>query len=477
MKRVVATVLAVVLAISGLSAQNMRTGYFMDGYAFNFKMNPAIGSSRGFFSIPVLGNTNAGVSTNLALSSILYPKSDGSGLTLFLNSEVPAEFALSKFKPINKLNVNTDLSLIAFGFWTGSSFRMFHNFEVSLKADVNASLPYDLFRFAKEGTVNGDMFRLDNLAVSANTYLSVAYGFNIPIGKHVRLGARVKALFGLASAELDLTGTRLQAASDKWTISTAGKLMMALPAKAELPVDEDGNYNFAGLGESFSNPDLLSNISSTFGSAGAAVDLGVTVDFLENFTASVSVTDLGFISWNNCYLGEGLKDASGQPVEYVVVDNTATTDFSQLGEKLQNCIKIHSTEYGVKKTTMLSPMLYAGLQYRMPFYERLSVGALSSTKFSGKSATWTEGRFCINLDPVNWFSISTNYAYSTFGHSAGAALSFHLPGLNLFVGTDSYIPLTNVTPQWVPVNAVTTSVTVGLNIMFGRYSGRYSNND
>ena len=69
--------------------------------------------------------------------------------------------------------------------------------------------------------------------------------------------------------------------------------MMALPAKAELPVDEDGNYNFAGLGESFSNPDLLSNISSTFGSAGAAVDLGVTVDFLENFTASVSVTDLG----------------------------------------------------------------------------------------------------------------------------------------------------------------------------------------
>lgn len=470
MKKLILVIASAVFITISLSAQNMRSGYFMDGYAFAHEMNPALTSSRGYFSIPALGNFNLSASTNLSLSSILYPKPDGSGLTTFLNSSIPASMAMSRFRTDNSVEVSTNLPVISFGFW---GRRLFHTFEISLRADVNASLPYDLFRFAKEGSVNGSIFSLDNTSVGLTGYLSAAYGFSLPIGKCVRLGAKAKVLFGVLSADLNLAGTRIEASRDRWMVSTAGQFALALPAGINAPVDENGLYDWSRIGDSFSGYDI-SSIGEAFGSAGAAVDLGVEVTLFKSLRLSAAVTDLGFISWNNYNEGVGLKDSDGKPLEYVVIDKNSTPDdFSAVGERLQDCIKIQATETAVRKTRMLNPLIYIGAQYHMPFYDRLSVAFLSTTKIVDKARTWSEGRFYINLDPSNWISISTNYAYSTFGQSAGAALSFHLPGLNLFVGTDSYIPMTSVTPQFIPINSMTTSVTVGLNIMFGKYRGFY----
>jgi hypothetical protein len=72
-----------------------------------------------------------------------------------------------------------------------------------------------------------------------------------------------------------------------------------------------------------------------------------------------------------------------------------------------------------------------------------------------------------------WFSFSGSYAYSTFGESYGAAINLHPKGLNLFVGLDSFKPLMNMTKQYVPIDSFNTNVTVGLDIAFGKYKGRY----
>ena len=45
--------------------------------------------------------------------------------------------------------------------------------------------------------------------------------------------------------------------------------------------------------------------------------------------------------------------------------------------------------------------------------------------------------------------------------------------MNLFVGVDSYKPLLNMTKQYVPIDSFNTNVTVGLNLAFGKYRGRY----
>ncbi len=443
----------------------------MDGYAYKFKMNPAMGSSRGFVALPVLGNFNLGVESNLGLSSVLYPKQDGSGLTTFLNSEVDTKTALAKFDARNSINTNTDLSLIAFGFW-GKKGRMFHTVDLSLKADVAATLPYDLFRFAKEGSVNGNVFDLGDTGVKLGSHLSLAYGVSLPIGKYVRFGARAKFLMGIASAEASLKGTKIVTAPSGWYTETDGSVEGGLPMGMYLPVNEKNYVDWKGIGDTFKTDSEA--ISKSCRNFGGAVDLGVTVDFLKNFTASVSVTDLGFICWDNWSSASAAKDADGNPKRTYVFKSGEETDFSKLGDKFLDCLNFNVTEKGAKKATMLDPTLYVGLEYRMPFYKRMTVGLLSTTKIAG-IYSWTEGRLSVNVDPVNWFSVATNYAYSTFGHSAGFAFTFHLPGFNLFVGTDSFLPLTEVTPQFIPVNRMTTSLTWGINIMFGKYRGKYSN--
>lgn len=453
-----------------ISAQNMRSGYFMDGYAYKFKMNPAMGSSRGFVALSALGNSNIGINSNLGLSSVLYPKQDGSGLTTFLNSEVDTREALSKFSSHNYMNTNTDLSVVTFGFW-GKKGRMFHTVDLSVKADVETSLPYDLFRFAKEGSVNGNVFDLSDTGVKANAHVSLAYGFSLPIGKHVRFGARTKFLMGIGDVEASLKGTKFTTGAEGIYSVTDGTLKAALPLGMYLPVNEQNYVDWKSFPETLSTD--AGAISSTCTNFGAAFDLGVTVDFLEDFTASASVIDLGFISWNNYSAASAARDTEGNPKTTYVVKGGEENDFENLGDRFLECLDFNVGADRTRRAIMLDPTVYIGLEYRMPFYRRMSVGLLSTTKISG-IYTWTEGRLSVNVNPTNWFSATTNYAYSTFGHSAGLAFTFHLPGFNFFVGTDSYLPMLNVSPQFIPINRINTSTTFGINIMFGAYNGRYA---
>ena len=468
LKYAIAGVVLMAAALT-VNAQNMRTGYFMDGYAFKYKMNPAMGSSRGFVALPVLGNLNMGIESNLGMSSILYPKQDGSGLTTFLNSEVDAAAAMKKFDGRNYINADTDLSLLAFGFW-GRKGRMFHTVDLSVKADVATSLPYDAFRFAKEGSVNGNVFDLSETGVNVNSHISLAYGFSLPIGKYVRFGARAKFLMGLGDINASLKGTQVTTGAEGFYTETDGSLQAALPLGMHLPLNEQGYVDWEESLKtySFEGDDL----AKSFTNLGGAVDLGVTVDFLRDFTASVSVTDLGFISWNNYSAASAAAGADGNPKKTYIVKSGEDID-ENLGETFLKCLDFNLNEDRTKKVLGLDPTLYVGLEYRMPFYRRMSVGLLSTTKIAG-IYTWSEGRLSVNVNPTDWFSVATNYAYSTFGHSAGLALTFHLPGFNFFMGTDSYIPMLNVSPQFIPLNRANTSVTYGINIMFGKYHGRYA---
>jgi hypothetical protein len=77
--------------------------------------------------------------------------------------------------------------------------------------------------------------------------------------------------------------------------------------------------------------------------------------------------------------------------------------------------------------------------------------------------------------PSSWFSLSASGALSNYGKSAGGAVNIHLPGFNLYAGVDSYLPLLNVTPQYIPIDSFNTNVTLGLAITFGKANGRYWN--
>ena len=474
MKKIFYSLVTALLIIpSVVSAQsNLRSGYFLDGYIYKYKMNPAMAPERGFVSFPVLGNVGIGLESNLGLSTFLYPTQEGT-LTTFLSPRVSNETFLANIAESNKMNMNMDLSLLALGFRTGKSF---HTIDLSIRTDIGANIPGGLFRFIKIGGALGDtQWDISNIGARMAARGELAYGYSRSIGKNLRVGARAKLLLGVAKADIALDRLNLEMSAERWAVEAHGTMHMSAPVSF-MTKGESGNFDSAADRNivdwgSINTDDISSFISSP--SMGFALDLGATYDFLRYFTASLSVLDLGVMSWNNCMTAE-------TPATSWHFDGFESLAMDEIGDQLSSmatdmvsAVQFERTESGVTKTSALAATINAGIEARMPFYERLSFGLLYTQRIEGEYS-WSEGRLAASVAPVNWFSVTTNYAFSHFGHSWGGALNIHLPGFGLFVGMDSFSPVLNVTPQYIPIDALNTNLAFGINFTFGKYHGRYA---
>ena len=130
---------------SAYAQQNLRSGYFLDGYTYRYKFNPAFQGERGYIALPAIGRIGVGVESSIAMSDVVYPLENGS-LATFLHPSVPADDFLSGLKDMNRLGVNVDLGILSTGFRTGKSY---HTIDVSLRADAGVNLPKDLLRLPR----------------------------------------------------------------------------------------------------------------------------------------------------------------------------------------------------------------------------------------------------------------------------------------------------------------------------------------
>ena len=446
--------LSILLATTvAMSAQNFRTGYFLDGYMYKYQLNPAFQGERGFIALPALGGTSLGVESNLSAGTFVYTVDDQ--LVSFMNSGVSNETFMKNIKTNNPLNVNLDLNLFALGFRAKNTY---HTLDFSFKGNLTTSLPGDTFRFIKVGRSDGNpVFDFSSLYTNATIYSQLAYGFSIKIKDFMSFGLRAKFLMGHQTIQSKFDSFKLTLQPEKWAFSLSGN-MYATP-----------------LGGDFSNG-TGSAISSMLSTAnlGGAIDFGVSFDITKNITISASVLDLGFISWNDTnnlsinsidwkYNSFDASDEDGLIViqEFAnLLDQFATAfDFQRHGEAPAHIQKLGCTAI-------------LGLELRLPFYNRITLGALGVRKFEGP-ASWSEQRVSLNYAPFRWFSLAGSYAFSTYGHSYGAAVNIHPKGFNLFVGLDSFKPLLNMTPNYIPIDEINTNLKFGLTFPFGKYNGRY----
>ena len=456
---------ALLSSVAVYGQQNLRTAYFLDGYTYKYKMNPAMAPERGFFAMPLIGNLGIGIESNMALSTFLYPTSNGK-LTTFLNSAVSDQQFLDRLKNKNMLNVSIDESILALGFRTGKSF---HTIDLSMKADVGAVAPKDLYAFIKTGSADGaTTWDISRIGMRANARMELAYGYSRPIADWIRVGARLKVLVGLARADFLIDDLNLKMSGDEWAVTAHGN------AEISAPVDF---ATFEGTDEidigGGSVTDYMEYLSKP--SIGAALDLGAYFDFLDYFTASVSVLDFGFIGWNStttAVMPGGKWSFDGFGTISMEGDGDAGDQLSGFGDEFLQMLKLEKTAGPIKKTNMLAATIHAGVEARMPFYERLTFGLLGTQRINGVYS-WTEGRLSANVAPVNWFSAAVSYAVSNFGESLGGVVNLHFPGFNLYAGLDSFLPLMNVTPQFIPIDSMNTNLTFGLTFSFGEAEGRY----
>ena len=200
----------------------------MDTYLYGHTMNPALTANRSYASVG-LGDINIQAQSNLSASAFIYPTSGGA--VTFLSDAVSSKDFLSKIHRHNTEQVDMRIDLLNFGFWTAS--RQFHTFSLNLRVAEGSSLPYDVFRFLKDGSSDGNYYDLSGAGLRVRGYAEAAYGISFPVTDAFRIGGKVKALVGLVYGDARFDRFDVTLSGEKWSVASDGRLL-----SSNLPVTQ-----------------------------------------------------------------------------------------------------------------------------------------------------------------------------------------------------------------------------------------------
>lgn len=459
--------LATVVASCGTaSAQNLNSAYFLDGYAYGHQMNPAKDYDRkAYFSLPVLGNFNLGMTGNLSLTDVL--KFNGNQLTTFLNPNIPVKEALNGFTANNHTGVDMRMDILGFGF---HAFGGYNTFNLSVRSNTGVNVPYGMFEAFKELT-NKD-YDLSGLRTDAISWAEIGLGHSRQVSDAWRVGGKLKFLLGGGRAMLNVREAQLKLKSpDKWTLIADAEAEVSLKGfewgeKKQTELSDGTRYEEIDF-------DNLNVEGAGLNGWGLAFDLGAEWDlgeqgWVDGLKLSASLLDLGFISWNETHVAynKGTEvDFSG--FNNIQVDGENGTPIEDqadsYGDRFSELVALRDGGM-IKSTSTLGATVNVGVEYAMPFYDKLSVGLLSTTRIQGEY-TWNEERLGLTVSPVKWFEVSANVGFGTRGTSFGWVANIHPRGFNLFVGMDHTFG--KLSKQGIPL-ASNNGITLGINFPIGK---------
>lgn len=446
---------AAMLASTALSAQNTRSGYFVDDYTYRFQLNPAYGNSRGFVSMPALGNINVAVNGNLHLNDVLY--NINGKTTTFMNPLVSTTEFLNNIDNVSKLNTALKLDILSFGF---KAFGGYNTLNIGVRSDFGVHLPKSFFSLLKEG-VSNQTYAIDDLAARGMAYAQVALGHSRNITKEWRVGLTAKVLVGGGNIDARLHDAKLTLGKDAWTVTSDAEINSSMKGlEYKTTVNDRTGHRYVN-GADIDSPGV--------GGYGFAVDLGVIYKpvYLPDWTFSVAVLDLGCISWSNNMLAttDGPKTFTTADYVFNVDDNAPNSfdnEFDRIRDKFSALYELENKGDQGSRSTMLATTFNIGAEYTFPLYRPLTFGLLNTTRIYG-AYTWTDFRLSANVAPVKCFDASANVALGTFGFGFGWLINLHVPGFNLFAGMDHTV--SKVAKQFVPLSS-NASFNFGINFPF-----------
>lgn len=439
-----------------VSAQQIRTSYFMESSTMRTSLNPAFQPERGYVSIPVLGTVGAALGTNgVSLDNFIYP-TDGRTVT-FLDQSVNAQEFLGGLKDQNQINVDFATKILSGGWYAGKGFW---SVDVSIKGLTNLRAPKSLFEFMKLGNGSQQTYDIQNIRAYAEAYLETGVGYSRPITDKLTVGGKLKMLWGVGSANLNISNLHAEMNSDSWKITSQGTFEANVKGLTpELEVDNQNSEYISSF--EYDSPGL-----SGFG---LGVDLGATYQLTENITLSAAVLDLGFVSWSKS--GSVIGKLDGKPFDFdgfdLQIGDNSNSDVPSMGDQF-DAIKddfadlLHfRQEAGASRATSLRTTINIGGEYRL-LENKLGVGLLSTTRFYTPKA-YTELTLSGNYRPVKWFEVALSYSFihSNF-KTYGIALNFSPSWINFFIGSDYMI--TKINPQMLPISGNAMNMYMGLSI-------------
>lgn len=451
MKLYIKSILAgtmLMVSSTAMLAQYTNSAYFTENHLYRHELNPAFGSEKGYVSLPILGNINFGLQGNLNLENVLY-NVNGKTAT-FLHPEVSTEEVLKNISDENKMLFDMKIGILSAGF---KAFGGYNTFAINMRTSVGLNLPGNLFRMAKEDITSKE-YDLSGLNAQANAFAEIALGHSRKVMDNLTVGAKLKFLLG---------GANVQANLNKALINTGNEGYWEVEANAEMKAAVKG-MSFKHDTPNDKKVDGIDMDGAGLNGFGFAVDLGAEYEVMEGLKVSAALTDLGTIKWSNVIYAKNARNKF-QLKDYTFgidddVNGTFEDDMEKLTDDLGEIADLTETD-GEAYSTGIGTTLRIGAEYKMPFYDKLSVGGLLTSRMGDYS--WTEFRLSANVAPIKMLSAGLNLGMGTYGTNLGWIIDFHPTGFGLFLAMDKTIG--SVSKQFIPLKS-NASFSMGINIPF-----------
>ena len=289
---------AMVLASGGAMAQGLNSAYYTNDYKYRHTMNPAFGNEQNYVSLPSLGNINVGLHGNFGYEDLImnnpqYGISSDKRMTTFMHPDISASDALKGLNSGNNRIVgDIGVTILSAGF---KAFGGYNTVELNSKTSFGMSLPYELFAFAKN--IGNNTYNIGDINLKAQSYTELAFGHSRQIDDRLRVGAKVKLLFGIGRSDVEFKDIKADlSAEDKWSMSGEAKANVSL-AGFSYKIEEKEYYN-----EDWGTYETVNDIDIDqvgLGGFGMALDLGGVYKIDDDWTVNAAILDLGFINWKN----------------------------------------------------------------------------------------------------------------------------------------------------------------------------------
>lgn len=458
LSKYICTALASACIAAPLAAQELRSSYFAETSNFKHQLNPAL-LDTGYVAMPLLGNINIGATGNVGLTNFIYKNTgankDRYPLTTFMSPTVSADKFLGGLHDKNRADLYVNYNIFSVGF---KAFGGVNLVELNLRSNTNLSLPLELFEFMKT-TGSRERYDLSGIGVRTQNYAELAFGHSRNINDRLRIGAKMKLLFGLAYADMDVRKMNVTLNEDRWDIEgdariTAAVMNTELEHDLSKPLSPDGRPRVDEL-----------DVSGGLAGFGLAFDLGASYKLLPDLTLSAGLTDLGFIKYGSAAhassAGQWTFDGFKNDI-YVSGTNDGSNklgdQFEQIGDDLEEIFAVYDDGKKASSSAMAAT-LNIGAEYTLPVYRKLRFGFLYTSRIHGLYS-YHQGMLSVNCRPVNWFEIGINGAATSSGMTWGGLINFHARHFNLYVGSDRI--LGKVSKEFIPLNNLNANVNIGM---------------
>lgn len=441
---------AIAATCAGAAQAQSRSAYFLDNYAYNYQMNPAMYDVNNSYNVsfPFLGGLNVGMMGNTGVKSFLYNTADGR-TTTFLNPEISASEVMSNIKTNNRIGLEVRETLFNIGFRGMGGYN-----HVSINAVANAQvrIPGNLVSFLKEGITN-QAYEIGRINAHADAFAELALNHSHEIKgvKGLRLGGTLKFLIGLGNADVNLNRANVNLGEDSWTAVTEGTAKVNVKGfRYEYHTNDQGVQYVDGVN--------LDDFSAPSG-YGLAFDFGATYELNADWKFALGFTDIGFISWNTNAVVTTSGERTFDSNDTTFNPDDIESSWDKMKDDIAELYQLQGNDDEGSRTRALGATMNASVEYTLPTYRQLSFGLLNTTHMAHHFA-WTEFRVSANYQPVKWFGMGVNYGIGTFGSSFGWILNVAPKSFNFYIGMDR--TLGSLAKQGVPLNS-NGQLSVGIN--------------